>query len=138
MFQTEINNAGQAGSSGRKLCQIRVHAGTLHVRGQWGKACFTRIIVKLNNPALSIHLPCLAALETLRTVAVTQSLHQGGQPTDYDRSKANEKVDYFKYLFSLIINDARYRHEIKSSFAMAKPAFNKFDIQRNVLRDIFL
>jgi len=39
--------------------------------------------------------------------------------------KSNENVDYFKYLVSLIINDARYKREIKSSFAMAKAAFNK-------------
>jgi hypothetical protein len=34
-------------------------------------------------------------------------------------------VGYFNYLVSLIINDARYRHEIKSRLAMAKVAFNK-------------
>jgi hypothetical protein len=45
--------------------------------------------------------------------------------TDYDRSKKNENVDYFKYLVSLIINYARYRHEFKSRFAMAQAAFNK-------------
>jgi hypothetical protein len=78
MIQAEINNVRRAGSSRTKLCQIRVHAVALHVRGQWSIACFTRIIIKLNNPALSVHLPCLAALEPLFTVTVVQSLRQGG------------------------------------------------------------
>jgi hypothetical protein len=34
-------------------------------------------------------------------------------------------VDYFKYLGSLIINDARYGQEIKYWFAMVKATFNK-------------
>jgi len=40
-------------------------------------------------------------------------------PTDYERSKTNENADYFNYMVSLIIKVSRYRHEIKSRFAMA-------------------
>jgi hypothetical protein len=36
-----------------------------------------------------------------------------------------EKVVYLNYLGSLIINDARYTHEIKSRTAMARIAFKK-------------
>ena len=36
-----------------------------------------------------------------------------------------EKVEYFKYLGSVITNDARCRREIKSRINMAKVAFNK-------------
>jgi len=36
-----------------------------------------------------------------------------------------EKVEYFKYLGSVITNDARCRREIKSRISMAKVAFNK-------------
>ena len=50
----------------------------MHVRGQRSKVCLTRIIIKLNNPALPLHLPCLAAFEPLFTVTVVQSLRQGG------------------------------------------------------------
>jgi len=36
-----------------------------------------------------------------------------------------ENVEYFNYFGSLITNDARRTHEIKSRIAMAKAAFNK-------------
>jgi hypothetical protein len=38
--------------------------------------------------------------------------------------KQLETVDYFNYLGSLIRNDARCTHEMKSRIAMAKAAFN--------------
>jgi hypothetical protein len=34
-------------------------------------------------------------------------------------------VEYFNYLGSMVINDARCTHEIKSRIAMANAAFNK-------------
>jgi hypothetical protein len=39
--------------------------------------------------------------------------------------KQLEKVEYFNYLGSMITNDARCTHEIKSRTAMEKAAFNK-------------
>jgi hypothetical protein len=39
--------------------------------------------------------------------------------------KQLENVDYFKYLGTTTINDARCIHEIKSRIAMANTAFNK-------------
>jgi hypothetical protein len=39
--------------------------------------------------------------------------------------KQPENVEYFSYLGSMIINDARCTNEIKSSTAMAKAAFNE-------------
>jgi hypothetical protein len=39
--------------------------------------------------------------------------------------KQLENVEYLKYLGSMITNDARCTHEIKSRIAMAKAAFNK-------------
>jgi hypothetical protein len=36
--------------------------------------------------------------------------------------KQLENVEYFNYLGSMITNDARCTHEIKSRFAMAKAA----------------
>jgi hypothetical protein len=36
-----------------------------------------------------------------------------------------ESVKYFNYLGSMITNDARYTHEMKSRIVMAKAAFNK-------------
>jgi len=39
--------------------------------------------------------------------------------------KQPENVEYFKYLGSMITNDARCTCEIKSKIAMAKDAFNK-------------
>ena len=39
--------------------------------------------------------------------------------------KQIENVESFKYLGSILTNDGRYTCEIKSSFAMAKAAFNK-------------
>jgi hypothetical protein len=39
--------------------------------------------------------------------------------------KQLENVEYFNYLGSMITNDARCTHEIKSRLAMAKAAFNK-------------
>jgi hypothetical protein len=39
--------------------------------------------------------------------------------------KQLENVEYFNYLGSIITNDARCTHEIKSRIAMAKAAFNK-------------
>jgi len=44
--------------------------------------------------------------------------------TDNGRSKQLQNVKYFNYL-GCLINYARYTHEIKSRFAMAKAAFNK-------------
>jgi hypothetical protein len=38
--------------------------------------------------------------------------------------KQLETVQYFNYLHSLIRNDARCTHEIKSTIAMAKTVFN--------------
>jgi hypothetical protein len=39
--------------------------------------------------------------------------------------KQLENVEYFKYLGSMITNDARCTREIKYRIAMAKAAFNK-------------
>jgi hypothetical protein len=39
--------------------------------------------------------------------------------------KQLENVEYFNYLGTMIINDARCTREIKSRIAMAKAAFNK-------------
>ena len=39
--------------------------------------------------------------------------------------KQPENVEYFKYLCSMITNDARYIHEIKSRIAMTKAPFKK-------------
>jgi len=39
--------------------------------------------------------------------------------------KQPENVEYFNYLGSIIINDARCTCEIKSSIVMAKAAFNE-------------
>jgi hypothetical protein len=39
--------------------------------------------------------------------------------------KQLENVEYFNYLGSMITNDARCTHQIKSRIAMAKAAFNK-------------
>jgi hypothetical protein len=39
--------------------------------------------------------------------------------------KQPENVEYFKYLVSMITNDARCTREIKSRIAMAKAAFSK-------------
>ena len=39
--------------------------------------------------------------------------------------KQLENVEHLNYLGSMITNDARCKREIKSSFAMAKAAFNK-------------
>jgi hypothetical protein len=39
--------------------------------------------------------------------------------------KQLEKVEYFKYLGSMMTNDAKCTREIKSMIAMAKEAFNK-------------
>jgi hypothetical protein len=39
--------------------------------------------------------------------------------------KQLENVEYFNYLGSMVTNDARCTHEIKSRIAMAKAAFNK-------------
>jgi hypothetical protein len=46
---------------------------------------------------------------------------------DYDRSKRLENVEYFNslYLGTLITNDARCIHEIKSRIAIAKATLNK-------------
>ena len=39
--------------------------------------------------------------------------------------KQSENVDYFCYMGSMIIHDARFTCEIKSRIAVAKAAFNK-------------
>jgi len=39
--------------------------------------------------------------------------------------KQLEKVEYFNYLGTMITNDARCIHEIKSRIAVAKATFNK-------------
>ena len=39
--------------------------------------------------------------------------------------KQLENVEYFNYLVSFIINDARHKREIKSRIAMAESAFNR-------------
>jgi hypothetical protein len=39
--------------------------------------------------------------------------------------KKLQTVEYFNYLGSMITNDARFTHQIKSRIAMAKSAFNK-------------
>jgi hypothetical protein len=39
--------------------------------------------------------------------------------------KQPENVEHFNYLSSMITNDARCTHKIKSRIAMAKAAFNK-------------
>jgi hypothetical protein len=39
--------------------------------------------------------------------------------------KQLQNVEYFNYFGSMITNDARCTHEIKSRIAMAKAAFNK-------------
>jgi hypothetical protein len=42
--------------------------------------------------------------------------------------KQLQNVEYFNYLGSMITNDARCTHEIKSMTAMAKAVFNKLDV----------
>jgi len=39
--------------------------------------------------------------------------------------KQLENMEYFNFLGSMIANDARCKHEIKSRIAMAKTSFNK-------------
>jgi hypothetical protein len=39
--------------------------------------------------------------------------------------KHPQNLKYFKYVGSMITNDARYTREIKSRIAVAKEAFNK-------------
>jgi cellulose biosynthesis protein BcsQ len=43
--------------------------------------------------------------------------------TDYDQNR--EIVEYLNYLASMITNDAKCKHKIKSRIAIAKAAFNK-------------
>jgi len=45
--------------------------------------------------------------------------------TDYDRSKQLESVECFKYLDTLITNDASCTCEIKSGIAMSKAELSK-------------
>jgi hypothetical protein len=47
-------------------------------------------------------------------------------------------VKYFKYLSYLKTNDAKCKHEIKSSIAMAKTAFNKKKASLNCKLDFNL
>jgi hypothetical protein len=44
--------------------------------------------------------------------------------THYDRSNQLQNSEYLHYMCSLITNDARFIHEMKSKSAMAKAAFN--------------
>ena len=44
---------------------------------------------------------------------------------DYDRSETARKYIIFQILGSILRNDARCKHEIKSSISMAKAAFNR-------------
>jgi hypothetical protein len=61
-------------------------------------------------------------------VEKTKVMRISGQPSPMKimiDQKQLENVEYFNYLGSMITNDARCTHEIKSRIAMAKAAFNK-------------
>jgi hypothetical protein len=58
----------------------------------------------------------------------TKVMRMSRQPSPVQimmNQKQLENVEYFKYLGSMISNDARCTREIKSRFAVAKSAFNK-------------
>jgi hypothetical protein len=82
--------------------------------------------VKRNDPLLTLHLACLAALELLlqdplyrvypkATISIQVKIDQ----------KQLEDVKYFKCFDSIVKNNARCSSEIKARIAMEKAAFNR-------------